>query len=52
MAAIGLDILNIGSSKWTQEMDMNLDTITSDVAPAQFMLPAVENVSARFPMPL
>mgnify|MGYP003709855783 CR=1 FL=1 len=47
MAAIGLDILNIGSSKWSQDMETNVDYMTSDRAPAQFMLPSVENVSSE-----
>ena len=45
MAAIGLDILNIGSSKWSQDMETNIDALTSEGAPSHFMLPAVENVS-------
>jgi len=45
MAAIGLDILNIGSSKWSQDMDMSADMMASEGAPSHFMLPAVENVS-------
>lgn len=45
MSAIGLDILSIGSSKWNQDVgvDVNMGT---DGAPANFMLPAAENVSA------
>jgi hypothetical protein len=46
MSAIGLDILNIGSSKWSQDMDANVDVVTNELAPSQFMLPAVENVRA------
>lgn len=46
MAAIGLDILNIGSSKWSQDMETNVDALTSEGAPSHFMLPAVENVSS------
>lgn len=49
MAAIGLDILNIGSSKWSQDMDMSADMMASEGAPSHFMLPAVENVSQRAP---
>jgi hypothetical protein len=44
MSAIGLDILNIGSSKWSQDLDANVDVVTNELAPSQFMLPAVENV--------
>jgi hypothetical protein len=44
MSSIGLDILSIGSSKWTEQMDMNLDSGASEMAPSQFMLPAVANV--------
>jgi hypothetical protein len=44
MSSIGLDILSIGSSKWTEQIDMNLDSGASEMAPSQFMLPAVANV--------
>lgn len=48
MAAIGLDILNIGSSKWSQDMEMSLDMMAAEGAPSHFMLPAVGNVSQYF----
>ena len=44
MSAIGLDILNIGSNKWSQDVEMSANMMTAEGAPSHFMLPAVENV--------
>ena len=44
MSAIGLDILKIGSSKWSQDVEMNLTSGMENGAPSHFMLPAAENV--------
>lgn len=46
---IGSDLLDIGSSKWTQHMD-ELDSEGLGMPEIdQFMLPAVENVRSCFP---
>ena len=45
MTAIGLDILNIGSSKWNKALNMEDDFQIGGVAGCNsFLLPAVENV--------
>ena len=43
MSAIGLDILNIGGSKWNQQFS-ELDSTQVGFEPSHFMLPSVENV--------
>lgn len=42
MAAIGLDILDIGTSRWDREV--RRDITSSIFEESQFMLPAVPNV--------
>ena len=44
MAGIGLDILNIGSSKWGNEMNNRLNDINIFNDNKEFMLPSVANV--------
>jgi hypothetical protein len=44
MSAIGLDILNIGGSKWNQQFS-ELDSTQVGFEPSHFMLPSVENVT-------
>lgn len=53
MAAIGSDLLSIGSSKWQQQLNFPDDGAHSfgpdAAAPSHFMLPAVDNVSGVHP---
>ena len=43
MSAIGLDILDIGSSKWNKYNDVDNLSLQQDMG-SNFSLPAVENV--------
>ena len=47
MAAIGSDILDIGTSKWSESFSNSnvFGNFSSSSNPGQFMLPAAENVS-------
>ncbi len=44
MTAIGMDILNIGGSKWNQQFSELESSNPIGFAPTQFMLPSVDNV--------
>ncbi len=43
-------ILDIGTRRWNDTLQGNSYSGESNFQPTQFMLPAVENVSATFPL--